>query len=451
MSTFIGQLIGFAVIVFIIVKWVAPLVKGMMAKQQEAIRVALAESTEAAKKLADADAMHAKALADAAAESSSVTDEARQDSERIAAQLAEQAGVDAERIKAQGGQQVHLLRQQMVRQLRLGLGDEAVTKAGDLVRAHVADPAAQAATVDRFLDDLDQMAPSEAVIETGASAGLRAASREALANLVAEFDSVAGNDGGAGGLDADGLTALADDLTSVARLLIAESALKKHLAEPTDAAAAKVALVDKLLTGKIGEPALKLVRTAASQRWSTEANLVDGIEHTARIALLQRASVAGEVDEVEDQLFRFGRVLDAEPRLTTLLSDYTTDAAGRIALLDKVVGSGSSANGTAAALLKQTIGLLRGERADEAVIDLAELAVARRGEVVAHVSAAADLTDAQRDRLATVLTRIYGHPVAVQLNVDPELLGGLSITVGDEVIDGSIASRLAAAQTQLPD
>ena len=73
--------------------------------------------------------------------------------------------------------------------------------------------------------------------------------------------------------------------------------------------------------------------------------------------------------------------------------------------------------------------------------------MARRGEVVAHVTAAADLTDAQRTRLTEVLTRIYGHPVSVQLHIDPELLGGLSITVGDEVIDGSIASRLAAAQT----
>ncbi len=445
MSTFIGQLIGFAVIVFIIVKWVAPLVKGLMVKQQEAIRVALAESADAAKRLADADAMHAKALADAAAESGSVTSEAKQDAERIKAQLAEQAGVDAERIKVQGGQQIQLLRQQTVRELRLGLGDEAVRKAGDLVRAHVADPAAQAATVDRFLDDLDQMAPSAAVIETGFSAGLRAASRAALDSLVTEFDSAAG------GLDANGLTALADDLTAVAKLLISEPALTKHLAEASDSATAKVALVDKLLTGKIGDPALKLVRTAASQRWSVESNLIDGIEHIARLALLQRAKVAGEVDEVEDQLFQFGRVLDNEPRLSALLSDYTADAATRVALLDKVVGSGSSANGTAAALLEQTVTLLRGERADEAVIDLAELAVARRGEVVAHVSAAADLSDAQRDRLTAVLTRIYGHPVSVQLHVDPELLGGLSITVGDEVIDGSIASRLAAAQNQLPD
>ena len=443
MSIFIGQLIGFAVIAYIIGKWVVPPVRGLMARQQEAIRVALAESAEASKKLTDADAMHAEALADAKVEAGKITDEAKQDSERIAAQLTEQAGTEAERIKAQGVQQVTLMRQQLIRQLRTGLGAESVAKADELVRAHVADPQAQAATVDRLLAELDQMAPSSAVIDTAATVKLRAASREALANLVEKFDSVAG------GLDTAGLTTLADELASAARLLLSETMLNRHLAEPSDNPAPKVRLVDTLLSGKVGAPALDLLRTAASQRWSTESNLVDAIEHTARLALLKRAEVAGEVDEVEDQLFRFGRVLDAQPRLTTLLSDYTAASDGRIALLDKVIPAGVS--DTTKALLTQTVGLLRGERADEAVIDLAELAVSRRGEVVAHVTAAADLSDAQRNRLTRVLSRIYGHPVAVQLHVDPELLGGLSITVGDEVIDGSIASRLAAAATQLPD
>jgi F-type H+-transporting ATPase subunit delta len=444
MDIFIGNFIGFLVIAFIIWKWVVPPVRTMMKKQQDAVRTALAESAEAAKKLTDADAMHAKALEDAKAASAKVTDEARQDSERIEAQLTEQAGVDAERIKAQGAQQVQFMRQQLIRQLRQGLGNESIQKAHELVRAHVADPAAQAATVDRFLDELDQMAPSEAVVETAASARLRAASRAALGVLDSEFDDVAGS------LRAPGLTTLADELGSVVTLLINEPALTKHLAEPTDDPTAKVRLVDRLLSDKVGEHAAKLLRTAVSQRWSTESDLVDGVEHMARLALLKRAEVEGQVDEVEDQLFRFGRLLDSEPRLSAALSDYTTPADGRIALLDKVL-EGSGIDGTAAALLSQTIGHLRGERADEAVLDLAELAVARRGELVAHVVAAAELDDAQRTRLTEVLSRIYGHPVSIQLHVDPEVLGGLSITVGDEVIDGSIASRLSAAQTQLPD
>jgi F-type H+-transporting ATPase subunit delta len=441
---FVGNLIGFAIIVAIIVKWVVPPVREMMRKQQDAVRTALAESAESAKKLEDADAMHAKALEDANAEASKVTDEAKHDSERIVAQLAEQAGVDAERIKAQGAQQVQLMRQQLIRQLRTGLGDDTVQKAGDLVRAHLSEPAAQGATVDRFLAELSEMAPSTAVIETGASARLRAASRASLAELTSEFDDVAGN------LRGPGLTTLADELGSVVRLLISEPVLAKHLGEPTDDAEAKRRLVDRLFSDKLDERTAKLLRKAATQRWSKESDLVDGIEHLARLALLKRAQVEHSVDEVEDQLFRFGRSLDAEPQLTALLSDYTTPAEGRIALLDKVL-DGSGINGTAAALLSQTIGALRGERADEAVVDLAELAVARRGEVVAHITAAAELTDEQRTRLIEVLTRIYGHPVSAQIHVDPELLGGLSIAVGDEVIDGSIASRLAAAQTRLPD
>lgn len=444
MSTFIGQLIGFAIIVFVLWRYVVPPVRTLMQKQQDAVRAALAESTDAANRLADADAMHAKALEDANAESSKITDEARHDSERIASQLEEQAGVEAERLKIQGAQQVQLMRQQLIRQLRQGLGTESVQKADELVRAHVADPEARSATVDRFLNELDEMAPSTATIETGAATRMRAASRAAFEALTDEFDQVAGD------LDADGLTALADELASVVKLLINEPSLTKHLAEPAEDPAPKVRLVDRLLSDQVGAAATGLIKTAAAQRWSTESDLVDGVEHTARLALLKRAEVEGQVDAVEDQLFRFGRVLDSEPRLTALLSDYTAPAEGRVGLLNRVVGD-SGVDGIAAALLSQTISHLRGERADDAVVDLAELAVSRRGEVVAHVSAAADLSDDQRTRLVELLTRIYGHPVSIQLNVDPELLGGLSITVGDEVIDGSIASRLAAAQNQLPD
>ncbi|BBZ29754.1 ATP synthase subunit b-delta [Mycolicibacterium madagascariense] len=444
MSTFIGQLIGFAVIVFVVWRYVVPPVKSLMQKQQDAVRAALAESEEAARKLADADAMHAKAVKDAEAEAAKVTDEARQDSERIASQLEEQAGVEAERVKAQGAQHVQLMRQQLIRQLRLGLGEESVQKADELVRSHVSDPEAQSATVDRFLDELEEMAPTSAAIETGAYVRLRAASRAARVALTHEFDEVASD------LDADGLTKLSEELAQVVTLLVNEPTLTRHLTEHNDDAEAKKSLVDRLFTGKLDEKTVKLLQTAASQRWSAEADLIDGIEHLARLALLKRAELEDQVDDVEEQLFRFGRILDGQPRLTALLSDYTTPLEGRTALLDKVI-DGSGIDGIAAALLSQTIGHLRGERADEAVIDLAELAVARRGELVAHVTAAADLSDEQRNRLVELLSRIYGHPVSIQLNVDPEVLGGLSITVGDEVIDGSIATRLAAAQTQLPD
>ena len=159
-----------------------------------------------------------------------------------------------------------------------------------------------------------------------------------------------------------------------------------------------------------------MLRAGVSERWSANADLVDAIEHVARLALLERAAREGKEDEVEDQLFRFSRILDAQPRLGILLGDYGVPAEGRVRLLRKVLeGASGTVNPITVALLSQTVELLRGESAEEAVLFLAEVAVARRGEIVAQVSAAAELSDAQRTRLTDVLSRIYGHPVAVQM------------------------------------
>jgi len=443
MSTFIGQLVGFLVIIWIIWRYAVPPVRRLMASQQEAVRNQLDESAKAAQRLADADKYHAQRVQGAKAEAKHITEEARVDAERIAEQLRVQADVEVERIKVQGGQQVSLLRAQMIRQLRQELGTESVRRAADLVRAHVADPQAQSATVDRFLDELDSMAP--AAFTPVVSSDLRSASRDAQAALIEKFDSVSS------GLSGDALSTLSDELASVAKLFVAEPILARHLAEASGETDAKKQLLQRLLAGKVGDTTLDVLNTAASVRWSLTSDLVDAVEHIARLSLLTRAERENQADEVEEQLFRFSRILDAQPQLTTLLGDYSKPAQGRVDLVRKVMSQNNGANATATALLAQTVDLLRGERADEAVLGLARLAVARRGEIVAQVSAATDLSDSQRSRLNQLLARIYNHPVSVQLNIDPDVLGGLSVAVGDEVIDGTLSSRLAAAVTKLPD
>ena len=444
MSTFIGQLIGFAVIVLILTKFVVPPVRKLMAAQQEAVRTQLAESAASAQRLAAADSHHAERVQEGRADARHVVDEARSDSVRITEQLAAQADVEAERIKVQGGQQVSLLRSQLIRQLRGDLGSESVRRAGELVRAHVADPQARSATVDRFLDELESMAPAAFAPEVGYS-GMRSASRDALTAVVERFTSMAAS------LSTDELSTLADELTAVDKLLLREPILARHLAEATGETAAKQQMLQKLLGTRVGANALEVLNTAVSVRWSKTPDLVEAIEHVARLALLTRADRENQAEEVAEQLFRFGRILDSQPRLASLLGDYSQSGEQRVALLRSVLGQAAGTNSTASALLAQTVQLLRGDRADEAVGELAELAVAHRGEVVAEVGAAAELSDAQRRRLTEVLTRIYHHPVSVQLTVDPDLLGGLVVAVGDEVIDGTLSSRLAAAETKLPD
>lgn len=444
MSTFIGQLIGFAVIVLILTKFVVPPVRKLMAAQQEAVRTQLAESAASAQRLAAADSHHAERVQEGRADARHVVDEARSDSVRITEQLAAQADVEAERIKVQGGQQVSLLRSQLIRQLRGDLGSESVRRAGELVRAHVADPQARSATVDRFLDELESMAPAAFAPEVGYS-GMRSASRDALTAVVERFTSMAAS------LSTDELSTLADELTAVDKLLLREPILARHLAEATGETAAKQQMLQKLLGTRVGANALEVLNTAVSVRWSKTGDLVEAIEHVARLALLTRADRENQAEEVAEQLFRFGRILDSQPRLASLLGDYAQSGDQRVALLRSVLSQATGTNSTASALLAQTVELLRGDRADEAVGELAELAVAHRGEVVAEVGAAAELSDAQRRRLTEVLTRIYHHPVSVQLTVDPDLLGGLVVAVGDEVIDGTLSSRLAAAETKLPD
>ncbi len=446
MSTFFGQLLGFALIVALVVRYVVPPVRKMMTARQDLVRQQLADSAAAADRLTESTTAHSQAVQAAQGEAEGVVEEARTDAERITEQLQAQAGVEAERIATQGTRQAELLRAQLTRQLRLELGHESVRQAGELVRNYVADAEQQSATVDRFLDDLEAMAPAPAEVAYPLLTKMRSASREALGSLSDRFGTLAKN------LDNNALSTLASELVAVAKMLDREIVVTRYLTVPAEDATPRVRLIERLVSDNVGDATLDVLRAAVSERWSANSDLVDAIEHISRQALLEVAEREDRVDEVEEQLFRFSRILDAQPRLGILLGDYVAPAEGRVELLRKVLESASGGvNPVALSLLSQTVELLRGDPAEEAVKFLAEVAVARRGEIVAQVGAATELSDAQRTRLTEVLSRIYAHPVTVQPQIDPELLGGLLIAVADEVIDGTLSSRLAAAKAQLPD
>ncbi|WP_141118889.1 F0F1 ATP synthase subunit B/delta, partial [Mycobacterium avium] len=355
MSTFIGQLVGFAAIVFLVVRYVVPPVRRLMAARQEAVRQQLQDAAAAADRLTESTTAHSKAVEAAKAESKRVVDEAQADAKRITEQLAAQAGLEAERIKSQGSRQVDLLRTQLTRQLRLELGHEAVRQAGELVRNYVADPAQQSATVDRFLDDLDAMAPAAADVQYPLMTKMRSSSRVALVNLTERFTTVAKD------LDNKALSALSSELVSVAQMLDREIVVTRYLTVPAEDAGPRVRLIERLLSGKVGDVTLEVLRAAVSERWSANSDLIDALEHLSRQALLEVAERENKVDEVEEQLFRFSRILDVQPRLAILLGDYAVPVEGRVGLLRKVLDSASiTVNPIVAALLTQTVELLRG-------------------------------------------------------------------------------------------
>ena len=243
------------------------------------------------------------------------------------------------------------------------------------------------------------------------------------------------------------LLALADELFAVARLLDGQVSLRRALSDPSATPADRAGVARRLLSGRVSGATLDLVETAARQRWSRPLDLVEATETLATDAALDAADSRGELDGVEDELFRFGRIIAADAELSRILSDRTAPAAGKAALLDRLVGSRVSPI-TAMLLRNHLTGRTAGN-AENVVERLSEAASHRRGQSVARVTTAVPLTATQERRLTELLGRLYNRPIGLQVTVDPSVLGGLVIRVGDEVIDGSIAHRLEVAGRRL--
>jgi F-type H+-transporting ATPase subunit delta len=271
---------------------------------------------------------------------------------------------------------------------------------------------------------------------------LQSASREALSEAQSRLDAH---------IDASGpadLNRLAEDLFAVLGLLDREHSLRRALADPATPPDARSGLADRLLDGKIGRPALDVVSDLVKSRWSRAGDLVEAVEALGRAAAFGVAEKDGSLDRVEDELFRFGRILDREPELSRLLSDQAVSADKRVELLHDVLGEKVAP--ITSTLLGQAVRVPRSRHLDVAAEQLSELAAARRDRYVAHVLTPVRLTAEQEQRLTDSLTRLYGRPISVQAELDPDLLGGLVVRVGGELIDGSVAGRLAAARRNLP-
>ncbi len=272
---------------------------------------------------------------------------------------------------------------------------------------------------------------------------MQPASRAALAAARKQLES---RIGGAGAADRD---RVGDDLGAVAEVLSAQPVLRRHLADSAASEQARRQLVEALFggKGKVGRISLRILADVVISRWSRPLDLVNGIEELAWQALLAFAERDGSLDDVEDELFRFGRILAAQPRLAALLGDETTPAARRVELLDTVLAE--RARSVTRRLLAQAVRTPRRRSLDEIVEQLVDRAAARRQRSVAYVTAAGPLSAAQQQRLIDVLEAIYRRPISLKLDLDSALLGGLVIRVGDEVIDGSVAARLGQARQWL--
>jgi F-type H+-transporting ATPase subunit delta len=267
---------------------------------------------------------------------------------------------------------------------------------------------------------------------------MQPASRAALAAARERLESRVGD---ASAQDRD---RLGDELAAVAAVLGEQPVLRRHLADSAAPEQIRRDMVKALFGGKVSDITLATLGDVVSSRWSRPLDLIDGIEELAWQSLLGLAERDESLDDVEDELFRFGRILVAQPRLASLLGDETAPAERRVELLDTVLADRTRP--VTRRLLEQAVRSPRRRPLDEIVEALVDRAAVRRERSVAHVTAAGLLSQRQEERLLDVLNRIYQRPISLKVDVDDKLLGGLVIRVGDEVIDGSVAARLDKAR-----
>lgn len=263
---------------------------------------------------------------------------------------------------------------------------------------------------------------------------LRGASAEALAGLRSRVDA-------AGSAD---LATLGEDLFGAAAVFRAEPGLRRVATDQSLDPSAKTGLIRSIFDGKVSATGLDLIGEAASRRWTTTRDLADTLE-TLGVVATAKSSGSDSV-RLADELFAFSQLVNDNGDLRGALSDPTRSVGDKAALL-----SGLLEGKSLAATQRLAVLALNGSHRT-VVVALAEyqkIAAAVKDESVAKVRVARDLTDADRERLQTALTRQYGRPVHLNVSVEPDLVGGMRVEIGDDVIDGSVSSRVDDARRRL--
>jgi F-type H+-transporting ATPase subunit delta len=237
---------------------------------------------------------------------------------------------------------------------------------------------------------------------------------------------------------------LAEELFAVVAVLDRSAALRRAVGDPSREGSDKGQLAERVFSGKVSAESLVVLKGVVSQRWSSDRDLADTLEAYAVEALVAEAEAGYRADRVEDELFRFERIVAADPALRSAVTDVQAPADKRADLVSSLLRDKVAPE--TLVLARQAVLGSRGRRFDRIIASYLETAASRREQQTATVISAVPLTDDDRTRLAAGLAAIYGGTVHVNTVVDPRVMGGIRVEIGDEVIDGTVIRKLDAAR-----
>jgi len=271
---------------------------------------------------------------------------------------------------------------------------------------------------------------------------MRAASREAQTRVAEKLDAFLRNAGDTVSIAAQ----VGTELFLVVDQLEQHRPLRVAVADASLKPEQRSGMISDVFGDKVADATLAVLKQAAEQEWSTPREFREGLIHLGRRALLRGAESEGKLVNVENELFALSRLLEREGDLTQLLSDRRATADQKRQLLASVLYGKVTMYTEALAL--QVVGRPEHNPVDD-IAAVSRESAELTGKTVAEVTSATELTDAQRDALADKLGTIYGREMAIHSEVDPSLLGGATIRVGDELIDGSTRGKLSRLRADM--
>ena len=237
---------------------------------------------------------------------------------------------------------------------------------------------------------------------------------------------------------------LAGELFALVDVLDHNGTLRRAVTDSSRDAAARQGIVNSVFDGKISSQAMAVLTNAVAQRWSEDSDLADALERAAVLAVIASAQSRGGVDaldEVLNELLTFVRTVDSNAQALEALSDHQASKEAKKKLAVALGGPATTAEGV---LLLERVGSNpRGLHAARAADEFAEIIVKRQNRYIARVTSAINLSQAQLERLGRALNAVYGRELKLDVSVDPAVLGGLRVQVGDEVIDGTVETRMS--------
>jgi len=240
--------------------------------------------------------------------------------------------------------------------------------------------------------------------------------------------------------------ALGDQLFAVVDALDSSGSLRRTLSDPGLGGDAKAGVVAAVLA-RSDARVVAAVSDLARARWTSEADLADAVEQLGFDAALVSAEAADQLEQVEDEIFRITRTLVGQREVRRALFDPRATSEARVALVDQLL-KGKVADATLQ-IARRATAAPRGKRFVATLGHVADLAADRRKRLVASVTSGSELSQAQMDRLGAILQQSYGRELQLNVTVDPEILGGLRIQVGADVVDSTVLARLADARRRL--